>query len=52
MTRQSAATGGPQFQILYLPKSAVADDFTVFDWSDNIADVDDYDEDKFFTFFS
>lgn len=37
MTRQGAL--GPEFQIVYLPKSPVAEDFTVFEWSANIAEI-------------
>jgi hypothetical protein len=37
MTRQGAF--GPEFQIIYLPKSAVAEDFTLFEWNSNIAEI-------------
>lgn len=37
MTREG--TFGPEFQIIYLPKSPVPEDFTVFDWNANIADI-------------
>lgn len=37
MTRQGAF--GPEFQIIYLPKSAVAEDFTLFEWSQNLAEI-------------
>mmetsp|Transcript_41209 Transcript_41209/g.89811 ORF Transcript_41209/g.89811 Transcript_41209/m.89811 type:complete len:568 (-) Transcript_41209:100-1803(-) len=37
MTRQGEF--GPEFQIMYLPKSAAADDFTQFDWNGNIAEI-------------
>lgn len=29
----------PEFQIIYLPKSSVAEDFTVFEWNGNIAEI-------------
>jgi hypothetical protein len=37
MTRQG--TFGPEFQIVYLPKSPVAEDFTMFEWNGNIAEI-------------
>jgi len=37
MTREG--TFGPEFQIIYLPKSPVAEDFTLFEWNSNIADI-------------
>ena len=37
MTRKSGDS--IEYQILYLPKSSSAEDFTVFEWSDNILDV-------------
>jgi len=37
MTREG--TFGPEFQIVYLPKSAVADDFTMFEWNANIVEI-------------
>lgn len=37
MTR--AGWFGPEFQMLYLPKSAVADDMTLFEWNGNIAEI-------------
>lgn len=37
MTR--AGVFGPEYQIMYLPKSAVADDFTLFEWNANINEV-------------
>lgn len=37
MTRQG--TFGPEFQIVYLPKSPVPEDFTMFEWNANIAEV-------------
>lgn len=30
---------GPEFQIVYLPKSAVQEDFTIFEWNSNIAEI-------------
>ena len=47
MTRESkveSTTGGPptlqpEFQIIYLPKSALADDFKVFDWNPDVKSV-------------
>jgi len=30
---------GPEFQIIYLPQSAVAEDFTLFEWNPNIAEI-------------
>ncbi|CAD7939699.1 unnamed protein product [Amoebophrya sp. A120] len=37
MTREGSF--GPEFQIIYLPKSAVAEDFTLFEWNPNIAEI-------------
>lgn len=37
MTRQG--TFGPEFQIVYLPKSPVPEDFTLFEWNPNIAEI-------------
>mmetsp|Transcript_64403 Transcript_64403/g.112448 ORF Transcript_64403/g.112448 Transcript_64403/m.112448 type:complete len:573 (+) Transcript_64403:84-1802(+) len=37
MTRQG--TFGPEFQIVYLPKSPVPEDFTLFEWNANIAEL-------------
>mmetsp|Transcript_9513 Transcript_9513/g.25822 ORF Transcript_9513/g.25822 Transcript_9513/m.25822 type:complete len:588 (-) Transcript_9513:43-1806(-) len=37
MTREG--TFGPEFQIIYLPKSPVPEDFTMFQWNANIADI-------------
>lgn len=37
MTR--AGVFGPEYQIMYLPKSAVADDFTLFEWNANINEI-------------
>lgn len=37
MTRQGHF--GPEFQIVYLPKSAVQEDFTMFEWNSNIAEI-------------
>lgn len=37
MTRQGAF--GPEFQIFYLPKSAVPEDFTMFEWNSNIGEI-------------
>jgi hypothetical protein len=37
MTRQG--TFGPEFQIVYLPKSPVQEDFTLFEWNANIAEI-------------
>eukprot|EP00401_Gymnodinium_catenatum_P076088 CAMPEP_0117464950 /NCGR_PEP_ID=MMETSP0784-20121206/4374_1 /TAXON_ID=39447 /ORGANISM="" /LENGTH=611 /DNA_ID=CAMNT_0005258843 /DNA_START=40 /DNA_END=1872 /DNA_ORIENTATION=- len=37
MTREG--NFGPEFQIVYLPKSASQSDFTMFDWSSNIAEI-------------
>lgn len=37
MTR--GGTFGPEFQIVYLPKSAVQEDFTLFEWNANIAEI-------------
>lgn len=37
MTREGSF--GPEFQIIYLPKSAVAEDFTLFEWNPNIAEL-------------
>jgi hypothetical protein len=37
MTRRGVF--GPEYQILFLPKSAVADDFTLFEWNANLNEV-------------
>mmetsp|Transcript_117246 Transcript_117246/g.373482 ORF Transcript_117246/g.373482 Transcript_117246/m.373482 type:complete len:576 (-) Transcript_117246:215-1942(-) len=37
MTRQGHL--GPEFQIVYLPKSPVPEDFTMFEWNANIAEI-------------
>lgn len=37
MTRQG--TFGPEFQIVYLPQSPTPEDFTVFEWNANIAEI-------------
>jgi len=37
MTRQGEFS--PEFQIIYLPKSSIAEDFTVFEWNGNIAEI-------------
>ncbi|KAF4714565.1 hypothetical protein FOZ62_023242, partial [Perkinsus olseni] len=37
LTRQGPF--GPEFQIIYLPKSTVADDFTLFDWNSNMTQL-------------
>jgi hypothetical protein len=37
MTRRGVF--GPEYQILYLPKSAVADDFTLFEWNANLEEI-------------
>lgn len=37
MTRQGHM--GPEFQIVYLPKSPVPEDFTMFEWNTNIAEI-------------
>eukprot|EP00971_Amphidinium_carterae_P143676 2846716-Amphidinium_carterae.1 len=37
MTRQG--TFGPEFQIVFLPKSPVPEDFTLFEWNANIAEI-------------
>jgi|Transcript_735 hypothetical protein len=37
MTRQG--TFGPEFQIVYLPKSPIPEDFTMFEWNANIAEI-------------
>jgi hypothetical protein len=37
MTRRGVF--GPEYQILYLPKSAVADDFTLFEWNANLHEI-------------
>lgn len=37
MTRQG--TFGPEFQIVYLPKSPVPEDFTMFEWNANVAEI-------------
>lgn len=37
MTREG--TYGPEFQIFYLPKSPVPEDFTMFEWNANIAEI-------------
>ncbi|CAE8607515.1 unnamed protein product, partial [Polarella glacialis] len=37
MTRQG--TFGPEFQIVYLPKSPVPEDYSVFEWNANIAEI-------------
>lgn len=37
MTRQG--TYGPEFQIVYLPKSPSQDDFTLFEWNPSIAEI-------------
>lgn len=45
MTRQG--TFGPEFQIIYLPNSEVAEDFTLFEWNADIAEI----WDRFLTVF-
>jgi len=37
MTRRGEFS--PEFQIIYLPQSSVAEDFTVFEWNGNIAEI-------------
>jgi len=37
MTRRGVF--GPEYQILFLPKSAVADDFTLFEWNANLNEI-------------
>jgi hypothetical protein len=37
MTRQG--TYGPEFQIVYLPKSPVQEDWTIFEWNPSIAEI-------------
>lgn len=37
MTRQGHF--GPEFQIVYLPKSAVQEDFTMYEWNSNISEI-------------
>lgn len=37
MTRQG--TFGPEYQIVFLPKSAVQEDFTVFEWNPNLGEI-------------
>uniref|UniRef100_A0A6V0C0M2 WW domain-containing protein n=1 Tax=Zooxanthella nutricula TaxID=1333877 RepID=A0A6V0C0M2_9DINO len=39
MTRQGSRGFGPEFQIVYLPKSPVPEDFTMFEWNQNIAEI-------------
>jgi len=39
MTRQGSRGFGPEFQIVYLPKSPVPEDFTMFEWNANIAEI-------------
>ncbi|KAF4673751.1 hypothetical protein FOL47_010131 [Perkinsus chesapeaki] len=37
LTRQGPF--GPEFQLIYLPKSSVADDFTLFEWNSNMTQL-------------
>jgi len=39
MTRAGSRGFGPEFQIIYLPKSPVPEDFTMFEWNANIAEI-------------